>query len=98
LKALEELPGEKEKQLLDTISHQKLQIAAARKEEAQLKQQLTELLNTSTNSNNSKSSLEEEVESLQTVLRMRGLELDQLRVANNTLLLEMERYIFTTFL
>jgi hypothetical protein len=98
LKALEELAGEKEKQLLDTISHQKLQIAAARKEEAQLKQQLTELLNTSTNSNNSKSSLEEEVESLQTVLRMRGLELDQLRVANNTLLLEMERYIFTTFL
>jgi hypothetical protein len=37
------------------------------------------------------SSWEEEVESLRTVLRMRGQDLDQLRAANNALHIEMER-------
>ena len=87
---MEQLAAEKEKQLLETISRQKLLIAAARKEEAQLRQQLSELLDKSSCSN-VENNLEEEVESLRTVLRMRGLELDQMRAANNTLLLEMDR-------
>ena len=87
---MEQLAAEKEKQLLETISQQKLLIAAARKEEAQLRQQLSELLDKSSCSN-VENNLEEEVESLRTVLRMRGLELDQMRAANNTLLLEMDR-------
>ena len=87
---MEQLAAEKEKQLLETISQQKLLIAAARKEEAQLRQQLSELLDKSSCSN-VENNLAEEVESLRTVLRMRGLELDQMRAANNTLLLEMDR-------
>ena len=87
---MEQLAAEKEKQLLEAISQQKLLIAAARKEEAQLRQQLSELLDKSSCSN-VENNLEEEVESLRTVLRMRGLELDQMRAANNTLLLEMDR-------
>ena len=87
---MEQLAAEKEKQLLETISRQKLLIAAARKEEAQLRQQLSELLDKSSCSN-VENNLAEEVESLRTVLRMRGLELDQMRAANNTLLLEMDR-------
>ena len=87
---MEQLAAEKEKQLLETISQQKLLIAAARKEEAQLRQQLSELLDKSSCST-VENNLAEEVESLRTVLRMRGLELDQMRAANNTLLLEMDR-------
>ncbi len=40
LEQLEQLAEEKQKQLLETISQQKLQIAASRKEEEQLRQLL----------------------------------------------------------
>ncbi len=89
---MEQLAAEKEKQLLETIGQQKQQIAAARKEEEQLRQLLAE---SSCQQNNSgrvgSGSWEEEVDSLRTVLRMRGQDLEQLRAANNTLLIEMER-------
>jgi phage shock protein A len=92
LEAVEQLAAEKEKQLLETIGQQKQQIAAARKEEEQLRQLLAESSCQQKNSGRVGSgSWEEEVDSLRTVLRMRGQDLEQLRAANNTLLIEMER-------
>jgi len=91
IKSLEILMNEKEKQLLQSSNLLRQQLAAAKRELDQLHQREEQLLNSNSSSFGDNSNLEQEVASLRLVLEMRRVEVDQLRAANNALLLDIER-------
>ena len=88
---LENLMDEKERQLMQAANVLRQQLAAARRDLQQLQQlqcRGEQLLATAGFSGDS---LEQEVASLRLVLEMRRVEVEQLRAANNGLVLELER-------
>ena len=89
VRALEILMNEKEKQMLTTSNLLRQQLAASKRDCQQLQSREEQLLMQC--SSFSENSLEQEVQSLRLVLEMRRAEVEQLRAANNALLLEMER-------
>ena len=88
LQSLETLMHEKEKQLIDAANALRQQLTAAKRNLAHLQDREEQLIQTVNFTGNS---LEQEVQSLRIVLEMRRVEVDQLRAANNALMLEMER-------
>jgi len=89
LRAMETLMKEKERQLLLTANTLRQQLSAAKRGLQQLEFKEEQLL--TEGSQVSEESLEQEVTSLRMVLEMRRVEVEQLRVANNCLMMELER-------
>ena len=85
---IEALMYEKEKQLIEAANALRHELTAAKRNLAHLQDREEQLLQSV---NFTGSSLEQEVQSLRIVLEMRRVEVEQLRVANNSLMLEMER-------
>jgi len=88
VRSLEILMVEKEKQLLQTANLLRQQLAAAKTETHHLQRQLAQ----SKEQMNSSGSLEQEVDSLRMVLGIKKDETEQLKSANNSLRLEVEKY------
>merc|ERR1712106_161552 len=90
VRSLEIVMAEKEKQMLQSSNLLRQQLAAAKGEIQQLQRRLTHL------DNNkhvlSSGTLEQEMDSMRMVLDMKREETEQLKVANNGLRLEMERF------
>jgi len=99
VEALETLMAEKEKQLLQSSNLLRQQLAHGKKEREALQRQLDEKIsanNSSSTSTTSSSSFssnwEAECNSLKLVLEIRREEAEQLKAANNSLRLELERF------
>jgi len=90
VRSLEIVMAEKEKQLLQSSNLLRQQLATAKKETQQIQRQLTQL--ESNRRLPAEGSLEQEIESLRLVLEMKKDETDQLKAANNSLRLELERF------
>ena len=90
VRSLEIVMAEKEKQLIQSSKLLKHQLTAAEREIQQLQRQLEYL--GSDRRVTAERSLEQEVESLRMVLDMKKEETEQLKAANDSLLLEMERF------
>lgn len=88
LQSVEILMHEKEKQLIEAANVLRQQLTAAKRNLVHLQDREEQLIQTVNFTGNS---LEQEVQSLRIVLEMRRVEVDQLRAANNALMLEMER-------
>jgi len=92
VKALEILMAEKERQMLQASNELRGQLAAAKKETKQLTNQLSQLeIVDGSRGTAGTDSWQQEVESLQLVIEMKREEVDQLKSANNSLRLELER-------
>jgi len=89
IRSLEMKMEEKEKQMLQSSTLLKQQLAAVKKESHQLQRQLVQL--ESKRSLPAPECMEQEIESLRTVLDMRKVEAEQVKAANNSLNLELER-------
>merc|ERR1712106_1174118 len=90
VRSLEIVMAEKERQMLQSSNILRQQLAAAKREIQQLQRQLAQL---ESNTNIlSSGSLEQEMDSLRMVLEMKRMETEQLKAANNSLVLEMERF------
>jgi len=89
IKSLEIQMAEKESQLLRTSNNVRGQLAIAKQEVSQLSKEVERFENYKNMSESG--SWQQEAESLQLVLEMRKQELDKLKAANNSLLLELER-------
>jgi len=96
VKSLESLMAEKEKQLLQSSNLLRQQLAHGKKEREALQRQLDEKISSSSNSpeslSNSSTNWEAECNSLKLVLEIRRDEAEQLKAANNSLRLELERF------
>jgi len=97
VRSLESLMVEKEKQLLQSSNLLRQQLAHGKKERDALQRQLDEKISSSSSSNssnlsNSTTNWEAECNSLKLVLEIRRDEAEQLKAANNTLRLELERF------
>lgn len=96
VKSLESLMAEKEKQLLQSSNLLRQQLAQGKKEREALQRQLDEKISSSSNSpeslSNSSTNWEAECNSLKLVLEIRRDEAEQLKAANNSLRLELERF------
>lgn len=96
VRSLESLMAEKEKQLLQSSNLLRQQLAQGKKEREALQRQIDEKIssssNISTNSNSSCTNWEAECNSLKLVLEIRRDEAEQLKAANNSLRLELERF------
>merc|ERR1719331_2464355 len=96
VRSLESLMAEKEKQLLQSSNLLRQQLAQGKKEREALQRQLDEkissLPNLSSSSSNSTTNWEAECNSLKLVLEIRRDEAEQLKAANNSLRLELERF------
>lgn len=90
VRALEMLMAEKERQLLQSSNVLRQQLTQGKKERDQLQRQLDE--RREEGSASSAGQWEAECESLRQVLDIRRDELEQLKAANNSLRLELERY------
>jgi chromosome segregation ATPase len=88
--SLEIVMAEKEKQLLQSSNLIRQQLAAAKREMQQLQRQLLHLESNSRVT--AEGSLEQEIDSLRMVLDMKTEETEQLKAANNSLSVEMERF------
>ena len=87
---VEELMAEQERQLIQSAGILKQQLAAGKKEREQLQKQLDE--NKSLGAQSSHGHWQAECESLRMVLEIRKVEGEQMKAANNSLRLEIERY------
>merc|ERR1719331_2411526 len=96
VRSLESLMAEKEKQLLQSSNLLRQQLAQGKKEREALQRQLDEKISSSPNlsssSSNSTTNWEAECNSLKLVLEIRRDEAEQLKAANNSLRLELERF------
>jgi len=96
VQSLESLMAEKEKQLLQSSNLLRQQLAHGKKEREALQRQLDEKISSSSNSpeslSNSSTNWEAECNSLKLVLEIRRDEAEQLKAANNSLRLELERF------
>lgn len=98
VRALESLMSEKEKQLLQSSNLLRQQLALGKKEREALQRQLDEKISSSSSSSNSSSSTnsttnwEAECNSLKLVIEIRRDEAEQMKAANNSLRLELERF------
>jgi len=96
VRSLESLMAEKEKQLLQSSNLLRQQLAHGKKEREALQRQLDEKISSSSNSpeslSNSSTNWEAECNSLKLVLEIRRDEAEQLKAANNSLRLELERF------
>jgi len=92
VRSLESLMVEKEKQLLQSSNLLRQQLAHGKKEREALQRQLDEKISSSSSSSNSTTNWEAECNSLKLVLEIRRDEAEQLKAANNTLRLELERF------
>lgn len=90
VRALEMLMAEKERQLLQSSNLLRQQLSQGKKERDQLQRQLDERKGDASNDSNIQ--WEAECESLRQVLDIRREELEQMKAANNSLRLELERY------
>jgi len=90
VRSLEIMMAEKEKQLIQSAQVLRQQLAAAKREIQQLQRQLENM--GSDKRVTAAASLEQEVDSLRMVLDMKKQETEQLKAANNSLILEMERF------
>lgn len=88
INSLEILMAEKERELLESSNEITKQLSHSKKEIKQLTIELEKHRNTKSVED---PKLQQEEESLQVVIDMRKLEVDQLKAANNSLRLEMER-------
>merc|ERR1719180_349918 len=91
VRALENLMAEKEKQLLQSSNLLRQQLAHGKKEREALQRQLDEKISSSSSSH-SNTNWEAECNSLKLVLEIRRDEAEQLKAANNSLRLELERF------
>ena len=91
VRSLEIVMAEKEKQLIQSSNLLRQQLAAVKTEMQQLQRQLVHLEGNSRLT--TEGSLEQELDSLRMVLDMKKEETDQLKAANNSLTLEMERFV-----
>jgi len=96
VRSLESLMAEKEKQLLQSSNLLRQQLAQGKKEREALQRQLDEKISSSSSSSlsssNSTTNWEAECNSLKLVLEIRRDEAEQLKAANNSLRLELERF------
>jgi len=92
VRSLESLMVEKEKQLLQSSNLLRQQLAHGKKEREALQRQLDEKISSSSSSSNSTTNWEAECNSLKLVLEIRRDEAEQLKAANNSLRLELERF------
>merc|ERR1719278_117077 len=94
VRSLESLMAEKEKQLLQSSNLLRQQLAHGKKEREALQRQLDEKISSSSSSSSLHSSTnwEAECSSLKLVLEIRRDEAEQLKAANNSLRLELERF------
>jgi len=95
VRALESLMSEKEKQLLQSSNLLRQQLALGKKEREALQRQLDEKISSSSNSSsstNSTTNWEAECNSLKLVIEIRRDEAEQMKAANNSLRLELERF------
>merc|ERR1719430_1930395 len=96
VRSMESLMVEKEKQLLQSSNLLRQQLAHGKKEREALQRQLDEKISSSSNSpeslSNSSTNWEAECNSLKLVLEIRRDEAEQLKAANNSLRLELERF------
>jgi len=93
VRSLESLMAEKEKQLLQSSNLLRQQLAHGKKEREALQRQLDEKISSlSSSSSNSTTNWEAECNSLKLVLEIRRDEAEQLKAANNSLRLELERF------
>merc|ERR1719339_709717 len=94
VRSLESLMAEKEKQLLQSSNLLRQQLAHGKKEREALQRQLDEKISSSSSSSSLHSSTnwEAECNSLKLVLEIRRDEAEQLKAANNSLRLELERF------
>merc|ERR1719242_1493461 len=97
VEALETLMAEKEKQLLQSSNLLRQQLAHGKKEREALQRQLDEKISANNSSSTSSSSSfssnwEAECNSLKLILEIRREEAEQLKAANNSLRLELERF------
>jgi len=96
VQALETLMAEKEKQLLQSSNLLRQQLAHGKKEREALQRQLDEAVSSKSSTSSSTSSTttnwEAECNSLKLVLEIRRDEAEQLKAANNSLRLEIERF------
>merc|ERR1719458_1626899 len=98
VRSLESLMAEKEKQLLQSSNLLRQQLAQGKKEREALQRQLDEKISSSPNlsssssNSNSTTNWEAECNSLKLVLEIRRDEAEQLKAANNSLRLELERF------
>jgi len=90
VRSLEMLMAEKEKQLLKSSNILRQQLAAAQREVEQLRTKLVHL--DSKNDFQQPGSLDQEMDSLRMVLDMKREEIEKLKAANNSLMLEVERF------
>jgi len=90
VRSLEIVMAEKEKQMLQSSNLLRQQLAAAKREIQQLQRRLTHLDNDKHVL--SSGTLEQEMDSMRIVLDMKREETEQLKAANNSLRLEMERF------
>lgn len=91
VRALEMLMAEKERQLLQSSNVLRQQLSQSKKEKDQLQRQLDE--KQQQGNTNSSGNWSAECESLRQVIDIRREELEQLKAANNSLRLELERYV-----
>ena len=89
IKTIEIQMAEKENQLLRTSNNVRGQLATAKEEVSHLSKEVERFENYKNMSESG--SWQQEAESLQLVLEMRKQELDKLKAANNSLLLQLER-------
>jgi len=93
VRSLESLMAEKEKQLLQSSNLLRQQLAHGKKEREALQRQLDEKISSSSSSSShSSTNWEAECNSLKLVLEIRRDEAEQLKAANNSLRLELERF------
>merc|ERR1711953_330504 len=92
VEALETLMAEKEKQLLQSSNLLRQQLAHGKKEREALQRQLNEKISANNSSSSFSSNWEAECNSLKLVLEIRREEAEQLKAANNSLRLELERF------
>merc|ERR1712038_1917828 len=95
VEALETLMAEKEKQLLQSSNLLRQQLAHGKKEREALQRQLDEAVSSKSSTSSSSSTTtnwEAECNSLKLVLEIRRDEAEQLKAANNSLRLEIERF------
>ena len=90
VRSIEIVMAEKEKQLLQSSNLLRQQLADAKREIQQLQRQLVQL--ESDKMMSAKGSLDQEIDSLRMVLDVKKDETEQLKAANNRLMLETERF------
>merc|ERR1719245_900904 len=90
VRSLEIVMNEKEKQLLQSSNVMRQQLASAKLESQQLQKQIEVFENKKNRLSNC--NLEQELDSMLVVIDMKKEENDQLKAANNSLRLDLERY------